>query len=93
VRQYFASHRPPGAVAASPAPTIVSIQFMTAQEVSQQLQGESMGVPDDALLSLIRLYATFLSAQYGPLNNTPSTRSHAEVVFDAHTGYEIVSSA
>jgi hypothetical protein len=95
VRQYFASHRPPGAVAGSPAPTIVSIQFLTAQDVSQQLQGESMGVPDDTLLCLVRLSGTFLSAQYGPPNVAPSTttRSQAEVVFDAHTGNEIVTSA
>jgi len=63
---------------------------MTAQEVSQQLQGESMGVPDDTLLCLVRLSGTFESASYGPLPvntpSAPSTRNHAEMVFDAHTG-------
>ena len=93
MRQYFASHTPAGAVVDSPAPTIVSIQFMTAQEVSKQSQGESMGVPDDTLLCLVRLSGTFVSASYGPLLNKPSTKSSAEMVFDAHTGNLIVSSA
>jgi hypothetical protein len=97
VRQYFASHRPPGAVAGSPAPTIVSIQFMSAQEVSQQLQGEGMGVPDTTLLYLVRLSGTFQGTNYGPYFGPQAppvpTRNYAEMVFDAHTGNLIVSSA
>jgi len=91
VRAYIATHRPGFTVPSTPNPVVITVQFMTASQVSTQLQGESMGVPDDTLLCLVRVLGEFRNT-YVPLGATPKTFTRGVMVFDAHTGNLLISS-
>lgn len=91
VRAYITTHRPGFTIPGTPNPVVISVQFMTAKQVSAQLQGESMGVPDDTLLCLVRVLGEFRNT-YVPLGATPKTFTHGVMIFDAHTGNLLISS-
>jgi len=69
--------------------TITKIWFITSAEASQQMGGESTGLPDDALVCYVEFYGTFRS--YGPPGSNPIEHTGvAQQVFDAHTGNLLV---
>jgi hypothetical protein len=92
VRQYVATNRPGFTVPGTPNPVVVSVKFMTAQQASAQLGGESMGVPDSTLLCLVWVSGTFQNT-HGPVDNTTTVPTFTQgwMVFDAHTGNLLVS--
>jgi hypothetical protein len=87
-----ATHRPPFTVPGTPNPVVVSVQFMTAQQASAQLGGESMGVSDSPRLCLVYVSGTFQNT-WGPVGpGTPVPPfTQGWMVFDAHTGNLLVS--
>jgi hypothetical protein len=71
--------------------TITKIWFITSAEASGQMQGESTGIPDDALVCYVEFYGTFRS--YAPMPGS-KPREHTGTgsqVFDAHTGNLLVA--
>jgi hypothetical protein len=78
--------------------TILKIQFMTSKQASVLLQGESTGLPDDALVCYVQLHGP--SALNGVGLSVPPipgktkgavlTSPTADEVFDAHTGNLLV---
>lgn len=95
VQAYFQAHPAPPQMSLAPGSTakILSIDFITSKEASQRMNGESVGLPDDALVCYVQLSGPFLldrvssppSAKPIPPSNT------ATVVFDAQTGNILVS--
>jgi hypothetical protein len=71
-------------------PKITKIWFITSAEASGQMHGESIGIPDDALVCHVELYGTFRtgSAPGGQPTERPGAASQ---VFDAHTGNLLVA--
>jgi hypothetical protein len=92
VRQYVATHRPGFTVPGTPNPVVVSVQFLTAQQASAQLGGESMDVSDSTLVCLVYVSGTFQSTS-GPVGITATVPTFTQgwMVFDAHTGNLLVS--
>jgi hypothetical protein len=69
---------------ASGSPVIVtSVAFLTSQQVSANLNGESTGLPDNTLLCFVEMRGTFTFA--GGLGSLV-TYSRGYELFDAHTG-------
>lgn len=88
VRQYLATHAFPGGPTVSGAPsTIVQIVFITSKQASELMQGESIGLPDKALVCYVELHGPFLltKAHTPPGQPTP-VAPNGELVFDAQTG-------
>jgi hypothetical protein len=71
--------------------TITKIWFITSAEASGQMHGESIGIPDDALVCYVEFYGTFRS--YAPIpGSKPAERTGtAAQVFEAHTGNLLVA--
>jgi hypothetical protein len=92
VRQYVATHRPPFTVPGTPNPVVVSVQFITAQQASAQLGGESMDVSDSTLVCLVYVSGIFVDTD-GPIGPTATVTPFTQgwMVFDAHTGNLLVS--
>lgn len=90
VVQYVAAHPIPFAVRGAAAPVVASIEFLTSQQVSTELGGESTGMPDSALLCLVHLSGTFESDRV-PLGGTAYPYYDGVMVFDAHTGNLLIS--
>jgi len=68
-------------------PTVIQATFMTSAALSAQLDGESIGRPDTALVCYVKLQGTFLFM--GPKG--PLTTHIAYEVFDAETGNLILA--
>jgi hypothetical protein len=81
VRQYVLSHPVWMATTTGPV-TVAQITFMTSGALSVQLNGESIGRPDTALVCYAELHGVFSFP--GPATNT--TAHTAYEVFDAQTG-------
>ena len=88
-QQYAAAYAQPFAVSGSSAPVVASVQFLNAAQVSAQLQGESMGVPNNTLLCLVHISGTFAST--GAPGSKTVIFHDGVMVFDAHTGNLLVS--
>ena len=73
---------------AAGAPTVVRVEFLTSKQVSTLLGGESIGLPDDALLCYVGLQGSF--AFPGPQGPTVTYPRGVEV-FDAWTGNLLIS--
>ena len=90
VLQYVATHPLGQTVRGSAAPTVVSVQFLTAQQVSAQLRGEDTGDPPGIPLCLVFVNGTFQTggddAGYAPI-----TYHVGYLVFDAQTGNLIMT--
>ena len=67
-------------------PAIAQIEFITAQEASALLQGESIGRPDNALVCYVVLTGSFRANGPVPPGATIPIVHTAYEVFDAHTG-------
>jgi hypothetical protein len=81
VRTYVLSHRLPRAEATNSA--IVSISFITSEQVSSLLHSAKIGVPDQDPMCLVVMSGTFVFP--GPRGHTV-TYPIAVAVFDARTG-------
>lgn len=90
VKQYIATHRAPYAVPGSPAPVVVSVQFISAAAASALLDHEDIGVPDNDLVCLVRLSGSFQDDV--PAGIQAGIFHDGEMVFDAYTGNLLVSS-
>ncbi|HLG65101.1 MAG TPA: hypothetical protein VKY19_24420 [Ktedonosporobacter sp.] len=95
VRAYFQAHPTPPQMSLAPGHTakILSIDFITSKEASQRMKGESVGLPDNALVCYVQLSGPFL---LGMISRPPGTKpippsDTATVVFDAQTGNILVS--
>jgi hypothetical protein len=87
---------PGGPVAEGGHLSIVSIQFISAQQASQAI-GEDVGRPSDTLVCYVVLHGPFkvgaVSAPYGTTPVSSETFQTGEIVFDAQTGNLIMWSA
>ncbi len=97
VQQYvLANGFPGGPVAPGGHLTIVSIQFIAAQQASNAI-GEDVGRPADTLVCYVKLHGPFIigavSAPYGTTPVSSRTFQTGEMVFDAQTGNLIMWSA
>src|SRR6185437_8858145 len=84
VRQYMASHRPGNTVPSTPTPTVDSVQFLTAKQVSTMLHRESLGLPDTAPVCLVWVSGTFQDDP--PYGVAVVTYHKGFLVFNAQTG-------
>jgi hypothetical protein len=73
---------------------ILSIQFVTAKQASDFMQGESIGRPDDYLICYVKVQGPFVYEGHAgpphPNRHTRITADWGEVVFNAHTGNVLV---
>lgn len=83
VVQYVTTHPIWRNLAPWATPTVVQVEFLTSQQVTSLLSGESTGMPDGALLCYVQLRGTFTFA--GSSGKTVTYHTGYEV-FDAHTG-------
>lgn len=83
VIQYVGSHPMPHSISAGLHPVVVSVRFLTSNQISAMLGGESTGLPDDTLLCYVELRGTFVFP--GP-QSTTVTYARGFEVFDAHSG-------
>jgi hypothetical protein len=73
---------------------ILTIQFVTARQASQLMDGESVGRPDDYLVCYVKVAGPFLTAglKLSPqAKKVPKTARYGDEVFDAHTGNLLVA--
>jgi hypothetical protein len=87
VVQYIATTPIPYAVRSAPAPQVVSVQFLTMQQLSGQLpqyNPASTGISANTLLCLVRVSGTFSADP--PLGAKAAYAYGAYLLFDAHTG-------
>ncbi len=83
VVQYVKTHPIWRNIASCATPTAVRVEFLTSQQVTSLLSGESTGMPDGALLCYVQMRGTFTFA--GSSGKTVTYHTGYEV-FDAHTG-------
>jgi hypothetical protein len=85
--QFATTHRMWHNLSNTPA-HVIQVQFLTSQQLSQLLGGESTGLPDNTLVCYVELQGTFTF-------QTPSgatvTYSKGVEVFDAHTGNLLIA--
>ncbi len=74
--------------------TILSTQFVSAQQASKLMDGESVGRPPNALVCYVEVEGPFLltgiSVPHQPGKHYPTTAKYGHMVFDAHTGNGLV---
>ena len=89
VFQYFHEHGFSGMRFGSVGtPTITQILFVTSYAACELMQGESVGVPNDALVCYVELSGEF---EFGsPFSNRTTTLHRGDAVFDARTGNLLV---
>ncbi len=69
--------------------TITRILFITSYDACQLMRGESVGLPNDAIVCYVQLSGTFLFSS--PFSTTPQPPLHTgEEVFDGKTGNLLV---
>ncbi len=89
VKAYLSAHPfPSGPVVPGASATILAIDFMTSQQASQRLHGESIGLPDRALVCYVTLHGPFtLKHIQQPPGAAPLPPVSTGVeVFDTQTG-------
>lgn len=82
VRSYVQSHRLPGALQATDM-AIVSVSFLTHQQVRALLHSANLGIPDEEPMCVVILSGKFVFS--GPPGQTPTFPFGVEV-FNARTG-------
>ena len=73
--------------------TIEKVVFISSKEATQLMQGESPGLPNDALVCFVLLKGPFyvqVDHAPGSLANPAATATEIDEVFDAHTGNLLV---
>ncbi len=89
VTQYFKEH--PFLTTAGKPGTIVKLAFMTSAQASVLMKGESVGLPDDALVCYVELHGPFLLNGISvPQGAKIPTVQNVYYVIDAQTGRELV---
>ena len=83
VQDYVATHQTLETDPAKPSPVITSIQFLTGEQVNQQL-GFTTGQSENSLLCLVMMKGYFINSS--PLQPTAHTNRTGFLIFDAHTG-------
>lgn len=86
--QYVNTHPMPDAFITGPKPAIVKAAFLSSQEVSKLMKGESTGVPNDTLLCYVELRGAFTF--YGGSGTSVTYHTGVEV-FDAYTGNLLIA--
>jgi hypothetical protein len=71
-------------------PKITKIWFITSAEASRRMAGESIGIPNDALVCYVEFYGTFRSYAPIPGSKPMEHTGTGAQVFDAHTGNLLV---
>lgn len=92
VRQYIVTHQfSGGPTVTQSSPSIVKLEFMSSKQASQQLDGTSLGLPDNALVCFVVIKGPFLlTADSLPSRlHVPRFDTGLEV-FDAHTGNQLL---
>jgi hypothetical protein len=71
---------------------ILTIQFVSAKQASEMMDGESVGRPDDYLVCYVKVQGPFLLTNVHKPNsaNSPTTAQYGDAVFDASTGNLLV---
>ncbi|MBA2288059.1 MAG: hypothetical protein H0W02_21500 [Ktedonobacteraceae bacterium] len=73
---------------------IVFFQFVTAKQASDLMQGESVGRPDNYLVCYVKVRGPFLLTNVSmfrlPNGQSQSTAEFGDMVFDGHTGNDLV---
>ena len=82
VRSYVLSHRVPGTLQATDT-AVVSVSFMTHQQVRALLHSANLGIPDQEPMCVVILSGKFVFT--GPPGQTPTFPFGVEV-FNARTG-------
>jgi hypothetical protein len=93
VRQ-FAENAKLSFIAENGKHSVKSIEFLSSQEASKKLDGESIGLPDSSLVCLVVLEGSFSvggPSEHGSSETKSSpVQKYAHIVFDAHTGNILV---
>ena len=71
--------------ASTTPPTVLTIAFITEQDLRARVEGATTGLPDDSLLCYVLLSGNFLSRDTPP-GTAAVYYPRAAEVFDAHTG-------
>jgi hypothetical protein len=89
VTQYVRTHRLARMIGDMSQLTVTNLEFMTAREVTNRLQNESTGLPDDQRVA----FATIQGPLYftGPSGSKTAAFETAYAVFDAQTGNLLMS--
>lgn len=70
---------------------VVSIQFVTAKQASNLMNGAHVGRPDDSLVCYVKVQGPFMLTNVSmPRGTKKTTAEFGEVVFDGHTGNMLV---
>lgn len=85
---YVTTHPMPDALITGSKPVIVKAVFLSSQEVSKLMKGESTGVPNGTLLCYIELQGTFT---FSGGSGTPVIYHTGVEVFDAYTGNLLIA--
>jgi hypothetical protein len=91
VRAYLQTHQELIPAPHAPPTTVTLVQFMTSAEASQRMDGESIGLADDAIVCFVELSGEFMPYSVPP-GVTPHLSSVGILVLDAHSGNILVES-
>jgi hypothetical protein len=91
VRAYLQTHRELIPAPHAPPTTVTLVQFMTSAEASHRMDGESIGLADDAIVCYVELSGEFMPYDV-PSSVTPHPSSVGVLVIDAHSGNILVES-
>ena len=94
VRDYFRSHPDLGRIGRIDGLTITRILFTTSHDGRRLIGGDSVGLPDDAIVCYVEMHGIMVArpqtALPGSSTHQPSSvEATVWVVFDAHTGNEL----
>jgi hypothetical protein len=81
--QWVGSHAIPHTLI-STKPVVSTVVFITSQEASTRLHGESIGIPYSSLVCYVTFHGSFTVP--GPANSKVATFSNGAEIFDAQTG-------
>ncbi len=92
VQRYVLTHAPSiGPTVSGGVPKIVVIQIMTSRNASKVMDGEEVGLPDDALVYYVLLKGPFIPEFILAITSVRiSSVDRMEEVFDAYTGNQLL---
>jgi hypothetical protein len=88
VKQYFKAH--PMLTTAGKPGTLVKVAFMASKQASTLTNGESVGIPDDAMVCFVELHGPFVLNNVSmPMGAKAPTGQNVYYVIDAQTGNQL----
>jgi hypothetical protein len=66
------------------SPTVTRVLFTTSRHAGELMQGQSVGLADDAVVCYVELSGTFTGGSAPGV--TPTVTHTAAIVFDGHSG-------